>query len=298
MSVKSCLSTIIVTYGRDEALRRTVARLAGYVSDRKNHELILVDNNADGLDRSHMMSELAGKYVRMERNEGVTGGRNAGIKAAPGNILVFLDDDSLLEGPMDFYDRLAGRFDDMPTLAALAFRIWLRDPEVSDPAEFPHTDKSLPRDQSFETFRYVGAGHAVRSAAFEECGLYPESFFYGMEEFEMSYRFLNAGLRIVYDPNFTVTHMKAPTGRLPRKDVVERMYANKLFIAWRHLPLPQALLCAAAWGVKTCIDARSPLSVLRAFRAFTKNAVSERASRRPFRLAVNRIAEMGGQSWK
>jgi GT2 family glycosyltransferase len=298
MTSKPRLSTIILTYRRDDALVDTIARLRPHLEGRADHEIILVDNNADGTDRAHMLCGLPGKCVVLGGNLGVTGGRNAGIRASSGDILVFLDDDSLVEGEVGMYDRLAARFDQDPRLAAVAFRSWLREKDVSDPAEFPHTDKSLSRDREFETFRFIGAGHALRKSALDETGLYPESFFYGMEEFELSFRLMKAGYRIIYDPSFTVTHMKADNGRLVRKDVIERMYANKLFIVWRHLPLKEALLCAGAWAVKTLLDSRDPRSILRAVSAFTKNARREKAKREPSRAVVNRIRELGGTAWR
>jgi GT2 family glycosyltransferase len=298
MSSKPRISTIILTYRRDDALVDTIARLRPHLEGREDHEIILVDNNADGADRAGMLGGLHGKCVVLGGNLGVTGGRNAGILAASGDILVFVDDDSLVEGEVGLYDRLAVRFDEDPRLAAIAFRSWLREKDISDPTEFPHTDKTLSRDSEFETFRFIGAGHALRKTALDETGLYPESFFYGMEEFELSFRLMKAGYRIVYDPSFTVTHMKTDNGRLVRKEVIERMYANKLFIAWRHLPLKEALLCAGAWAVKTLVDSRDPRSVLRAFSAFTKNARREKAKRQPSRAVVNRIRDLGGTAWR
>lgn len=298
MTLKTRISTIILTYRRDDALIDTICRLRPHIAGRDDHELILVDNNADGRDRTLLLSGLPGQAIVLGGNLGVTGGRNAGIRVASGEVLVFLDDDALIEGEIGIYDKLLARFDADQSLGAVAFRSWMRRRDVSDPAEFPHTDKSLPRDAAFETFRFIGAGHALRKSALDVVGPYPESFFYGMEEFEMSFRLMKAGFRIEYDPEFTVAHMKAEGGRLVRKDVIERMYANKLFIAWRHLPAREAFLCAAAWAVKTVLDSRDPVSVLRAFRAFTKNSKSEPGRRAPSRMAVNKIRELGGIAWK
>lgn len=295
------ITTIILTYRRDDALVATLERLHQYVGDRADHQLILVDNNADGRDRRDMLGAFPADRtlcIATVSNKGVTGGRNAGIQQAEGEVLVFLDDDSLLEGDLDFYDRLLGLFSFLPNLGAVAFRCWLREKGVSDPIEFPHTDKSLSRDKPFAAFRFIGAGHALRNSALSRVGTYPETFFYGMEEFEMSFRLMKAGYQIAYDPRFTVTHMKADGGRLIRKDVIERMYANKLFIAWKHLPLKEALLCAGAWAVKTVLDSRDPLSVFRAFRAFTKNARTENAAREPSQDLVNTIRVLGGTAWK
>jgi Predicted glycosyltransferases len=301
-SFKPRISTIILTYRRDDALPATLERLHRIVGDRADHQIILIDNNADGVVREKMLEAFPAfprrVCITLDSNRGVTGGRNAGIVQAEGDILVFLDDDALLEGDADLYDRLLARFDAEPDLGAVAFRSWMREKGASDPIEFPHTDKTLLRHKLFDTFRFIGVGHALRRSALDKVGMYPESFFYGMEEFELSFRLIKAGYRISYDPTFTVTHMKAEGGRLVRKDVVERMYANKLFIAWRHLPAGEALLCACAWAAKTLIDSRDPLSVFRAVSAFTKNVKSEAARREPSRELVNRIRALGGTPWK
>jgi Predicted glycosyltransferases len=291
------ISTIILTYKRDDALADTIDRLKPHVVQRSDHELIIVDNNADGIDRAQMLRGLSGQCITLAENRGVTGGRNVGIKQARGDILIFLDDDSLLEGDMGVYDQLLTSFDDDARLGAVAFRIWLRKIGVSDPIEFPHTDKNLSRENEFETFRFIGAGHALRRSALDEVGIYPESFFYGMEEFELSFRLMKAGYRIVFDPRFTVTHMKAESGRLVRKDVIERMYANKLFIAWRHLPAKEAILCLGAWGVKTLIDSKDTRTVVRALWAFTKIVKNEKRRREPSRTLVNKIRDLGGVAW-
>lgn len=293
------ISTIVVTYRRDDALRDTLDRLLSIVSVRSDHEVILVDNNADAVDRTPMLAAFTeGKLVRAASNLGVAFGRNAGISEARGEILVFIDDDALIEGGPEVYDKLLVRFDREPDLAAVAFRSWMRKPGISDPIEFPHTDKSLSRDVSFETFRFIGVGHALRRRTIEEEGSFRGSFFYGMEEFEMCFRLLEGGWRIRYDPAFTVTHMKAASGRLPSKVVMQRMFTNKLCIAWMHLPLKELVLCACAWTVKTAADTRSPVAVIKALAAFTKIVVSGNAKRQPKPFAVNRIVELGGVAWR
>ncbi|NTF17719.1 glycosyltransferase [Agrobacterium rubi] len=298
MTPKTRITTIILTYRRDDALADTIARLRPHIAERDDHELLLVDNNADGEDRSALIEGLRGAVITLGGNLGVTGGRNAGIRASSGDVLVFLDDDAFLEGDVGTYDRLLERFDSERELGVVSFRSWMRERDQHDPIEFPHTNKALPRDRAFETFRFIGVGHAMRKDAIDRVGLYPESFFYGMEEFEMSFRLMKADYRITYDPAFTVTHMKADSGRLVRKDVIERMYANKLYIAWTHLPLREALTCASAWGVKTILDSRDVRSIFRSIMLFTSNVKTERAERSPSCGVVNRIRQLGGVPWK
>jgi GT2 family glycosyltransferase len=292
-------STVIITYRRDDALSETLSRLAEVLSGSQGHEVVLVDNNADGLDRSGMLDAFPhARYVASSANLGVAGGRNLGVSNASGRILVFIDDDALICGGAGFHDEVAQRFDDDASLGAVAFRSHMREEGASDPIEFPHTDKSLSRDVAFETFRFIGVGHAIRAEAMQAAGPYYASFFYGMEEFELSFRLMDLGWSIRYEPRFSVLHMKLPSGRLPTRAVAQRMYANKLCLAWMHLPAKEFALCSTAWAVKTLLDTRSPATVLRALLAFTKNARTDRMKRLPKPLVVNKIALLGGVPWR
>lgn len=292
-------TTVVITYRRDDALRQTLARLGELLANSPDHEVVLVDNNEDDFDRSGLLVGFAySAYVRSNGNIGVAGGRNLGAAAASGEVLIFIDDDALILGNPGFHDEVFRLFNRDTGLGAVAFRSHLRELGVSDPIEFPHTDKSLPRDRPFETFRFIGVGHAIRASAFEEVGPYFDSFFYGMEEFELCFRLMDKGWTIRYEPEFAVMHMKLPSGRLPSTTVARRMYANKLCLAWMHLPMREFLLCAGAWAVKTTLDTRNPLTVLRSWTAFTKIAVSGGMKRQPKPHVVNRIAQLGGIPWR
>lgn len=292
-------STVIITYRRDDALPGTLEKLRSALGEDVDHEVVLVDNNADGIDRSHMLTAFQNvRYIRSETNLGVAGGRNLGIENASGEVLVFLDDDALLMDEEGLYESLVRLFDADGSLGVVAFRSHMRVVGESDPIEFPHTDKSLPRDVSFETFRFIGVGHAIRSAALKGAGPYYPSFFYGMEEFELCFRLMDLGWTIRYEPRFAVLHRKLPSGRLTTRSVARRMYANKLCLAWMHLPAKELLLCASAWAVKTLVDTRSPLAVLGAARAFIRNVKSDGMERRPKPHVVDRISQLGGIPWR
>jgi GT2 family glycosyltransferase len=296
------VSTIILTYGRDDALGTTIARLFEVAGNDPLHEIVLVDNNEDDVDRSHFVSCFGPKanYVKPGKNLGVTGGRNEGIRYAQGEILLFLDDDALLEVEDDFLERLRERFTraDMET-AVVAFRSEVGENRVSDPKEFPHTDKTLPRDKPFETFRFIGVAHAVRMRAMRNHGPYCPGFFYGMEEFDLAYRFIKAGWKIEYRPEFAVRHMKHDQGRLPSKQVVERMYANKLAVGWMHLPMREFALSGLAWFVKTLLDSKDPRVPFKALWRFRRMALNgEILPRDPSSKLVATIRRLGGAAWK
>ena len=61
---------------------------------------------------------------------------------------------------------------------------------------FPHKNfSSYLRDQDFfQTYYYAGGAHAIRREVLDRTGNYPVDFFYGMEEYDLSYRILDAWL--------------------------------------------------------------------------------------------------------
>lgn len=293
------ISVVVLTYRRDDALPGTLSRLADALRD-VDHEVILVDNNADGVDRSPMLDAFPRKRLVSDgANLGVAAGRNRGMSLAEGDIVLFLDDDALLDVADDFAARLLAAFEARRDLAVVAFRSFMRDQSVEDPIEFPHTDKTLDRARPFETFRYIGVAHAIRRSMLVEVGPYCECFFYGMEEMDLSYRFLKRGWAIEYRPEFRVVHMKSDNGRLPSKAVRRRMYANKLAVAWMHLPSSYFACTACVWFLKTLLDSRSLVTPLAAIGDFVGNvADGTLLGRNPAWSLVSRVKALGGQPWK
>lgn len=293
------LSVVILTYRRDDALVETLSRLRRALG-RSTYQLILVDNNADKEDRRALLDEFEDVVLVNEGyNMGVAAGRNKGISVSSGDVVFFLDDDALLEVGPDFLEDLTGRFEADPRLGVVAFRSFVGPDRIEDPIEFPHTDKSKPRDIAFDAFRFIGVAHAIRRSLLDQSGLYCPSFFYGMEEFDLSYRFLKLGYRIEYRPEFRVQHMKANAGRLPSAAVIRRMYANKLAVGWMHLPGRVFTLSAAAWFAKTMIDSRNPLMPFKAIGDFLAMVSHGQIQRRsPSTELVSEIRRLGGTPWR
>ncbi|HEY6333086.1 MAG TPA: glycosyltransferase family 2 protein [Blastocatellia bacterium] len=93
------VSVIIPTYNRSHLLPRAVAsaRTAG-----TDMEIVVVDNGCTD-DTAKVCEQLPDiRYVRLDRNAGPGGGRNAGIEASSGPYIAFLDDDDMrLPGSLD-----------------------------------------------------------------------------------------------------------------------------------------------------------------------------------------------------
>src|SRR5690606_29808521 len=76
---------------------------------------------------------------------------------------------------------------------------------------FPHKQlHQLEGKPWFLTYYFTGAAHCMRRELFDHTGLYPEDFFYGMEEYDLSYRVINAGYTLAYDSSVMVLHKESP----------------------------------------------------------------------------------------
>jgi GT2 family glycosyltransferase len=293
------LSIVLLTYARDDAIEDLLAHIRPMVADRRDVEIVLVDNNGDGQDRSGMLAGFPRvRFCATEKNLGAALGRNRGIEIATGEYLLFIDDDALI-CPADFVDRVLGLFQRFPKAGILAFKSLSFYTNELIASEFPHTDKRLSPDRPFKTFRFIGVGNAVRRDVFEKVGLYRAEFFYGGEEFDLAYRTIKAGYEIWYTPEIWVLHKHNPKERLPSISAIERNYGNKLKVGFLHLPRHVRLINMAAWTVFSIWRSRGRLSCRRVFRDFHAWVSQNRGARQPLgREARAYIRSCGGAIWR
>lgn len=134
------VSVIIPTFNRCHLLPRAVASAKTAGTDV---EIVVVNNGStDGTDE--VCKTLEGiHYVRLERNAGPGGGRNAGIEASSAPFLAFLDDDD--KRLPDSLDWQVGALKANPE-AGFAYGRALRADEncdpvgITDPSECPEGD--------------------------------------------------------------------------------------------------------------------------------------------------------------
>ena len=205
------ISVIICTRNRAAQLARCL-RHVDLIRTDTPWELIVVDNGST--DRT---ADVLGEFARRARfpvrivSEPVAGlarARNAGLRAARGEILVFTDDDCYVRA--DFIDRHRELFDD-PALGFAGGRILLHDPE-----DYPLTIIESEEEQIFPLGRPVpcgivqGANMAIRRRALEQAGSFDLRFGPGTpflaEDWDMQTRVAAAGWAGGYFPGPTVSH--------------------------------------------------------------------------------------------
>ena len=296
--VLTSVSVVTVTFQRDHLVPASIARIRQLIGDRMDVEYILVDNNPDAVDRSAMLADLPrSTYLKLGRNKGVSA-RNDGAQAASGEMIVFVDDDAFLH-PDDAFDRFARVFAANPALAIVSSRHLDVGTGETPRASFPHTDKSLPKDVPFKTFRFQGNGFAMRRSAYQDVGPMSDDFFYGLEEIDYAYRVIEAGYELAYEPSIWVVEHNDAGGRKPKRAVEEMRLTNKMIISWKFMPtryLPANVLMFSAY---VFVLNRGRINLLRSFGDFVSWTRRNQGRRKPIGPASQAyIRACGGHVWK
>jgi GT2 family glycosyltransferase len=182
------------------------------------HEIILVCDHNDKL-RERARTELAGvKVIQSTHSRGLSGARNAGIDAATGDIVVFLDDDARPDA--DWLRLLLEPFaePEVVGVGGAAKPRWATDRPHWFPEEFLWivgcSYRGLPARMT--TIRNpIGCSMAFRRNALVAAGGFAVGLGrigktpLGCEETELSIRVrgLNPASRILYVPDATVSHL-------------------------------------------------------------------------------------------
>jgi GT2 family glycosyltransferase len=219
---------------------------------------IIIVNNQSTVDYSAVETFIQSqpnfpfRYIIAPENLGVARGRNFALQFSTAPYIIMLDDDAEM-GNTDCLVRLLEVFEqknERPT-AIVSFKVLYHATGDMQQNALPHKDYTQYKDKSFfETYFYAGGAHAIKRSVLEETGNYPEDFFYGMEEYDLSYRILNKGYRIVYSDQIIMLHKESPEGRTPTWQKLQMMWVNKSKVAWRYLPTVYFYTTAFLWSLQ------------------------------------------------
>jgi GT2 family glycosyltransferase len=273
------LSVVVLTMGnRPQELTRAVR--SALEQEHVDIEVVLVGNGVPGdwePGDDEIFEDKRIVTVRLPRNVGVPAGRNRGVSASSGEVLLFLDDDGWYRSNrLGAYLRY--RFTADPRLGVVSFRV--RDPEGGR-GERRHVPRLRAGDpeRSSEVTTFLGGACAIRRAAFEAGGGLPEDFFYAHEETDLAWRILDAGYRIIYDAAAVMFH---PAVLPTRHEMFYRYNArNRVWLARRNLSWPIGLTYLAVWVAMTVVRERRPSALRPWFRGFAEGWRKPAGPRRP-----------------
>jgi GT2 family glycosyltransferase len=220
----------VVVCGHDGAhhLPALLAALGRQTLPRDRFEVVYVDDAST--DESVALVERSGlaRVVRTDSRIGLPRARNAGLRAARGDVLAFTDVDTVPDER--WLEAGFRRFED-PEVDFLAGGISM--PVGARPTIAALVDATTYLDQEL----YVQAGFAAganfwvrRSVAASIGGFNEQLEYYGGDDEEFGWRLRAAGVRLHYAPEVRLTH--PPRVRL--RDIVRKAYRGGASYAVRR----------------------------------------------------------------
>jgi len=200
---------IIPTYERKNTLARTLPTLFAQDFPADDYEVIVVvDGSTDGtLEFLRGLRPACSFRVLTQPNAGPASARNTGLRAAEGELILFLDDDILCRHDL-LKEHVVAHQDDGrarvvfgPVLVASESRVglatdWTREHTHEYLARLSQSGQpSWPRDAM------VDANSSIPRSAVLAAGGFDESFFLSRETAELGLRLSRMGVRFQYCPS-------------------------------------------------------------------------------------------------
>ncbi|HVC61078.1 MAG TPA: glycosyltransferase family 2 protein [Acetobacteraceae bacterium] len=173
--------------------------------------------------------------IALGRNYGVAGGRNRGTALGHGRVIVGLDNDAEFAAP-GMLARLVAALDAEPDLAAVGCRIVTFATGADDRSSWGYARRLLPRaGENFDAATFVGAGHAIRRAAWDDIGGYDEALFFCWEELDFCARARANGWRVRYRGDIVIRHKVSAEQRVAWSGARWFYFVrNRLYVGRKH----------------------------------------------------------------
>lgn len=166
------ISVVLCTYNPIEAyFARTLGALWEQTIEQADFEVIIVDNRSAVSIATLPYVRRTNYTVIVENRPGLTAAREAGVRQATGDIVVFVDDDNILAA--DYLDKARHLFSQHPDLGVASGQV-LPEYEVDPPSWFfafeeqiavrrlTHRELASTREMRYSANYPIGAGMVIR----------------------------------------------------------------------------------------------------------------------------------------
>jgi GT2 family glycosyltransferase len=209
-------------------------------------EIIIADNaSTDGSQALVARDYPEVKIVQLVKNAGFTGACNAGIRAARGEFIALLNNDT--EVHLAWAAEVVAAFARHPSAGSVASKMLLFDQRdhfhtAGDffgmdgwPGNRGAWERDLGQyDEEEYVFSACGGSSVYRRAMLDQTGLLDDTFFFSMEDIDLAWRAQMMGWKCVYAPRAVVFHHLAASGG----GVTASFYdgRNALYVLFKNLP--------------------------------------------------------------
>jgi glycosyltransferase involved in cell wall biosynthesis len=234
------LSVVIPTYNRLPILRKCLAALESQrlQAPLQDYEVVLVDDGSTD-DTVRWLDAHATQlpHVRLLRQEhgGPAEGRNRGVEAARGEVIVFIDSDLVVTSDFLVHHAraLEQHWRSRGDRLCFTYGAVINTANFEDPTSEPHKPTDL-------SWAYFATGNvAIDRQVLLRSGLFDTSFrLYGWEDLELGERLRRQGVRLIRCPQAVGYHWHPALSleQIPDLVRIERERAKMALVFYRKHP--------------------------------------------------------------
>ncbi|MFV0522499.1 MAG: glycosyltransferase [Mangrovibacterium sp.] len=216
------ISAIIATYNRAQFLDGLFESIANQTIDSSRYEVVIVNNNSTDETEEKCLRFIAGYpnlniSYHIETQQGLSFGRNKGIKESSAKYLTFLDDDAVLTD--NFFNETINFLEQHPDVSAIGGKILLKYLAGKPSWYNPYLASLLgyfnkgDKEEQFTKDYFRGSNMSFRANLFDKYEAFNTGLgrvgrqLYGNEEKEIFYRLKENGETMWYVPSAVVLHL-------------------------------------------------------------------------------------------
>ncbi len=286
------ISLVILGYNGASLLPGCFQSILKQDYDLNRCEVVFADNASED-ESVEVAFRFKTKFPRMvikrfEKNHGYARGNNLSARVARGQILVFLNQDLILDP--GFLTHVARMFQERPTAGIVGCMVvdWEKGRLVSGAVRIlagGFTYNYLTGEGSCDAVS--GAAFSIRRISFFELGGFEESFFMYYEETDLCLKARRAGYEVLYNPRAIAYDLTEAKERRHRDHVLFYMLRNRAIFSVMHSQVPHFALLLDRL---IFFPANVLLEFVRSPRLVRKNALIRKAREESLSLC-RRIAQ-------
>lgn len=215
---------IICTYNRCKYVGPLLESIAANDFDKRSYEVLVVDNNSSDATPQVCQTfaadhpEVSFRYVE-EHEQGLSAARNKGLNEAEGDVVIFVDDDALVDGHyISYYMEYLEAHSDVMAAGGPIEPLY----ETQEPAWMTSYTRALlcgwmnygSEVRAYPSGRYPGGGNAAyRRQVFEQVGLFNTELgrkgnsLMASEEKDIFDKMASLGMQVRYLPGPVLHHI-------------------------------------------------------------------------------------------
>ena len=209
------ISVILVQYNHPDLTKRAIETLR--LHNRGELEIIVVDNGSPAAGVRAVTEQMSGcTFIFNSANAGFGAANNRGARASHGDLLMFLNNDTLVR--TEILPQIESHFATNPSCGAAGLQLLNTDGTAQySTGKFPTpwSEWRMSRRHNLykaeDTVRrdwVSGAAMVVRRTVFEEVGGFDYRYFMYFEDVDLCARIRGTGHEIHYLPGISVEHLR------------------------------------------------------------------------------------------